>query len=37
MKNKRRNGAQPEMKSLFRGHGDFPIKQTGDPSGYSGF
>ena len=24
MKNKRRNGAQPEMKSLFKGHGDFP-------------
>lgn len=24
MKNKRRDGAQPEMKSLFRGHGGFP-------------
>ena len=24
MKNKRRDGAQPEMKSLFKGHGDFP-------------
>lgn len=24
MKNKRRNGAQPEMKSPFRGHGEFP-------------
>lgn len=22
MKNKRRNGAQPEMKSLFKGYGD---------------
>lgn len=30
MKNKRRNGAQPEMKSLFRGHGGFPIKQKGE-------
>ena len=24
MKNKRRNGAQPEMKSLFKGYGGFP-------------
>ena len=24
---KRRQGAQPEMESLFKGHGDFPIKQ----------
>ena len=24
MKNKRRNGAQPEMKSPFKGHGEFP-------------
>ena len=30
MKNKRRDGAQPEMKSLFRGHGGFPIKQKGE-------
>ena len=30
MKNKRRNGAQPEMKSLFKGHGGFPIKQKGE-------
>ncbi len=30
MKNKRRNGAQPETKSLFKGHGGFPIKQKGE-------
>ena len=37
MKNKRRHGAQPEMKSLFRGMGISPSSETGDPSGYSGF
>ncbi len=35
MKNKRRNGAQPEMKFLFRGHGGFPIKQKGEAASLS--
>jgi len=31
MKNKRRNGAQPEMESPFRGYGGFPHQATRHP------
>ena len=32
MKNKRRNGAQPEMKSLFKGYGDVAPTSNGEIS-----